>query len=281
MKNKSVKIMTGMAVILSGSLLLAPNVRAISLKSLRTQDAEVKEQYNQAKQNYVQAKDVYKDARNDYLQVKGDLEKYRTGELKNLDLAKAQNYFLKVDQGIIKYLELAKKRIVGLAALSEEQQADLMAEINADIVWLEAKKSEIEAATDKTQLREIAGQVRRYWAEHRVRVKAVIGQALGYKIEAALTKLENVGQRVATAIENLKDKGQDVAELEELYTQFEGELDQAQADYQAAKEQFSQVGSIKDGDQLLRAGNKYLKEANQQLRLAHQTLKEIVKEMGS
>ncbi|ODS43029.1 MAG: hypothetical protein MSIBF_07245 [Candidatus Altiarchaeales archaeon IMC4] len=247
--------------------------------TLREKDEAAIEKYNNARDSYKQAKDAYKDARSDWIAARDQYRTSRNATAGAGALEKAKDFLLKADDAMIRHLEVLKARVETTRNLDESEKNDILADIDADIEWLENKKSDIENAQTRQELSDISKTIREKWGEIRAYVKKVTGEILCAKIDRVIEKLDNVSERADAKIQGLKDAGKDTANAEALLADFNSKIDLAKEKNDLAKDRFDEISDIQDADKLFTEGHGFIKEANEYLRNAHKTLKEIVREL--
>lgn len=236
------------------------------------------EKYNEAKANYLQKKGMYEDAREDFMKMRLRWRQFRAANESPELIAKAKDFLTKaVDRGIT-HIELIE-RWVEKINISDEEKSELTAMLEENKAKLEGLKDDIEAATTKQEIEDIAKQIREVWLNIRVDVKKVVGIGMNARIKHILNRMELLSEKLNERIEKLKESGVDTSSLESLLSKFNSHLDEANANYEKAKEKFKEAATPKEIDDLMRAGNQYIKEAHKHLRLAHAVLVEIVKEL--
>lgn len=235
----------------------------------------VSEAYNNAKTIYQKAKNDYATAKSSYLNAKNAYQKAKNQE--NLDslLTAAKDYLTRAIDTSIKYLETLKSQVESLTGIEEATKTNILNEINADLDWLSAKKTEVTSAQDKDDLIAIMETVKNYWNDIKVKVKKNVGEVLASRINIVLVKLEAAGDKVQENINKLKENGQDAADLESLLAKYNEHLTNAKADWEQAKNKFNAITTLADADTLFSQGKEYLKSANRNIRYAYNQLQDI------
>jgi len=237
------------------------------------------QKYNNAKAEYLKIKGFYEDAREDWLTARNKYMQYKNSENLENALEKGKDYLLKADQTLVKYLEMISAYVEGEPSLSDTERENILNELDSYITWLEQKQPEIEDATTKKELVEIAETVRNKWMEIRPTTKRIVGQIMNAKVLWLINKAETASDKVDNTIEKLKEQGKDTTALEAWLEDFNTKIDLAKQKHQAAKEKYAEIKDVKDADELLRQGDEFVREANQYLKSAYKDLKEIVKEL--
>jgi len=237
------------------------------------------ERYQLAREKYKNNVQAYRDARSDLVLARQKVAVRRNANDTAVGLERAKIFLLRSTDAMISHLEVVKTKIEVSRALPEDEKESAIAEIQSYITWLENAKGNIEAATTRQELLDIARAVRGKWAESRVSVKQITGWMLTARLDGIIEKGEGVSTRIESRIAELNEAGKDTSKLEEMLDDYNSKIELAKEKNTAAKEKFGEIDSIEDADKLFREGHQFLKDANRYLREAYGTLKDIVREM--
>lgn len=235
--------------------------------------------YQDAKQEYLQAVSVYNAARQDYLTAREKLQTVRNVAQIKETFEKAKDFLLKADQTTIKYLTMVRKKVEGATGLSDSERQAALNEIDSDIAWLTNKQAEIQAATTREQIVSLAIQVKNHWQNVRAKVKRITGQILASNVNKVISKLEEIGNRIETAINKAKTAGRNTTQAEAWLAEYKKNLDLAKGKYEEAKTKFASISNLAEANTLFNQGTAFIREANQYLKAAHKNLKDIVSEL--
>lgn len=249
--------------------------RAVSLVE---EDQQAIAAYRQAREEYLQAVSTFRQARQDYLAAREKLKTLKDATQTKETLEKAKNFLLKADQTAIKYLKMVRKKVETTSGLTEAERQASLNEIDSDISWLTEKQAEIQTATTKEELKTLASQVKNHWQKVRADVKRITGQILAAKANKVIARLEEIGKRIETGINQAKNAGRDTPQLEAWLADYQKNLILAKEKYQAAKTKFEAISNLAEANALFNQGTAFIKEANLYLRQAHRNLKDIVRE---
>jgi len=198
----------------------------------------------------------------------------------NLDLVQLNRLRWRVSKAIdsaIKYLKIMKARTESNSDNGRGVKEKIRT-IDMEISWLESQKKDLEKIKDVKQLRQMVKEIKQHWQRARVQAKLMFGEAALERFDEVLVRLENTGVKIKVIINDFKDKGIDVSRVEELYNNFEAQLEVVRTDYKAAKMEYDLAA--KNGDEVkAKAVRTSLKQASQQMREAYQTLRLIIKEL--
>jgi len=271
--------MSKVGAILVLAVFLLGMASAVSAQPLKQWDEVAKEKYNNAKTEYLKLKSFYEDARQDWITARDKYIAYKNAENLENALEKGKDFLLKADKVLAGYLEMVSTYVEGEPSLSDTEREKIISELDSYIRWLEEKQPEIESATTKKELVDIAKTVRNKWQEIRPATKRIVGQVMNAKVLWVINNAETASVKVEDAIEQLKEQGKDTTGLEACLDDFNTKIDLAKEKHQAAKEKYAEIRNVRDADKLFREGNAFVEEASQYLRSAYEDLREIVKEL--
>ena len=277
MKTQTSKI----CVIFILAVFLLSIIPMTSAKTLKEWDQTAVKKYSNAKAEYLKIKNSYTDARQDWITARDKYKQYKNTENIKDALEKGKDFLLKADKTLVSYLEMIDSYVEGEPSLSETEKEDIHKELTLDISWLEAKQSEIEEASTKKELTDIAKAVKNKWQEIRPTTKKIVGQVMNAKLLLLIENAESASGKIENRISTLQEEGKDTTDLEILLSDFNEKIDLAKQKHQAAKDKYAEIDNIQNADKLAREGNNFIKEANQYIRNAYKDLKEIVKELRS
>jgi hypothetical protein len=265
---------------LAGVMALSLSVPLTSTKALTLgqKHRHVMAKYQTARAQYLKEVNWYKSARQQFLGARAKYRKFKNAENKAAYEEQARVFLEKTVEVLIKRLESLKTWVSNRGALSDDDKAAIMAEIEEDIKWLTEKKGEISSASGE-QIREKAQEVRQYWHRHRAKVKKIIGQIWGARLNWAISRFESVSEKTAAKIEELKAAGVDTTKLEAWLDDMNRKINLAKEKYEAAKVKYEAISSAGEANQLFNESHRFIKEARDYLRQAHQELRQIIQEM--
>jgi len=263
---------------LVGVMALGLLASAASAISLRTRHQEARAKYQAARAQYLKEVNWWKTTRQQLLKARTKYRRFKNAENKTAYEKQARAFLERTVDVLIKKLEALKNWVSNRPSLPESERQAIVAEIEQDISWLEAKKSGI-ATASPAQIKEKAKEIRKYWKNHRVKVKRIIGQIWAARLDWAIERFETVSSKIAAKIEELKAAGKDTSQLEAWLADFNQKIATAKEKRDKAKEKYQAISSLADANQLFNQAHQFIKEANQYLREAHRKLVDIVKEM--
>ena len=125
----------------------------------------------------------------------------------------------------------------------------------------------------------LAIQVKNHWQNVRADVKRITGQILASKVNRVISKLEEIGSRIETAINKAKTAGRNTTQAEAWLAEYRKNLNLAKEKYENAKAKFASISNLAEANALFNQGTAFIREANQYLKQAHKNLKDIVSEL--
>ena len=170
-----------------------------------------------------------------------------------------------------------KTEIEQSSAMETMDRTKELKEINDDIIWIAAQKTEVATAETRDSLVSAGDAISTRWNTIRVETKRISGLLLAGKINVLLNKGEEISTRVGEKIATLKADGYDTRELETLQADFDSDLQTAQTAYDDAREVFQQISSLENSDNLYQRGRTFINQADKAVRSAYQTLDDIVR----
>lgn len=235
------------------------------------------EKYDKAKAEYLSSVTEYKNARQDFRSARDKYRDLRRPDNRKMALERAKTFMLRADIAMINHLRLFKVRVRITRAISDDEKAAILTEIDAYISWLKDKQDDIKSAETRKELAGTAREIRDKWIDIRVYTKKITGKILVAKTDAVISRAETIADRIETRIPELQAEGKDTAEIERWLEDFRSKIELAKQKNEAAKQKFEEIKGIDDANRLFRQGHAFIKEANRYLRGAYKDLKEIVK----
>jgi HAMP domain-containing protein len=275
MKNIVCKIGAGLVI----SLFLVSTISAADVRSLDFWDEKAREKYNNAKAEYQKTTEAYDSARQDWLKARNKYRLYKSAENLTDALNKAIKHLLEANKRLVAYIKMVIAYVEGKPGLEDAEREAILNELNSFVTWLEGHQDEIEQATRKDELVNLAKSVRDKWQEIKQAAKRIAGQMINVKVGWLISQAEKVSARIEKVIQKLEERGEDVTALKTWLEDFDEKVELAKQKYEAAKEKYAEAKNLKDADRLIQEGKAFVTEAKRYLKSAYRTLKEIVKEL--
>jgi tetratricopeptide (TPR) repeat protein len=235
--------------------------------------------YQHAKSKYLKTVDLYQKGRQDFLKAKEDATRLHNAQGQQNLLEAAKKHLKNSLNTIIRHLEVLRKRVENAPGIGEDTKTKLLAEIDADISFLQGKLATVDEISSIDEVRDLGKTVRDYWLKTRGRSKAIVGHILAARFSHFIERLKNVSERLHTEVEKLQAQGVDTSQIEALLADFDKNLALAEEKYTAAVSVFDSISNPADANELFSEGHNLLKEARGYLQQAHHDLREAVAEL--
>jgi len=255
------------------------NAEGLARKKLTEAKLEaVKQKFETAKETFKEAKEALKEERSALKEAKEDGDEAAT-------LEHAKKYLLQTADALVSHLEKIKAKVQESSQISDEREAKLVAEIDAQISEITAIKAEIESAATKEQIKGAAKKLRIKWngLKHLVRVYAE--RVVSARVEGLVNQGAVLEKKLDNILAKAEENGIDIDVSAEVEA-FSSKIALARDKYAQAQAKLESVLDLKAGnatnDQIKAAADEaksLLKEARGALKEAHDALKEIVKKI--
>ncbi len=238
----------------------------------------VKQRFENAKEKFKEAKDALKEER----------DALKDAAAKNDDAAileHAKKYLLNTADALISHLEKIKSKVQESSQVSDESEAKIAAEIDAQINEINSIKAEIVAAATKEQIKEAAKKLHVKWDRLKHAVRVYSERVVSARVEGLVNQGIVLEKKLDHILQKAKEQGIDVDVSAEI-ADFSSKIALAKDKYAQAQAKLEAVLDLKAGnatnDQIKAAADEakvLLKEARDALKEAHDVLKEIVKKI--
>jgi chromosome segregation ATPase len=238
------------------------------LETAKEHIASARERYQLAKEHYLSVKEAYMAKKAVFLEAK---EKYRNCrgvdseecDVKRSDVkSKAQPYLLKVADLVLKELEKVKAKVEASEDLSEEEIAEIVADLDEKIQEVEDAKSVIENIDEDSTREEIndaAKTIREAWSHTKVSLKRHAGRMVNARLGNIVHRTEMLETKLEKTRDRLEAKGLDVSELDNMIDEFNSLIDTAKEKY---KELTEAKEALQEAKELLREIVQEIKDLN-------------------
>lgn len=234
-----------------------------------------KERVKKARESYSVVKKKYVDARNTYDNNKIKLIQLRE-KAKNCDedcLAKKTELKKGVLNHLIKTNELIERSLEKLISRLENTPLDDTEKSQA-IEQLEALEAKVTEQREKVQaltsgdatndeVREAISDLKQTWKDVRMTQRRIIASLTSSKLDNLVEKHHEYDNGMTLRINQLKEKGVDVARLEGLQRQFQSHLKKLSVDHEAVQSLWQQA---KDGQDKLEEWHKAQQKVREDIR---------------
>ena len=239
----------------------------------------------QAREKFDKAEDEFHEATEQLTDERQKLKEARDKKDEKASLEHAKNYLLKTADALIKHLEKIKAKVQESKNIPDDREAKITAEIDAQIVEINAIKADAQAATTKEQIKEAAKKLREKWNRLKHLTRLFAERVVSARVEGLVNQGIVLEKRLDNVLAEAKEKGIEVNVSAEI-SQFSVKIAAAKDKYTQAQAKLSAVLDLKAGDatneQIKAAAdevNTLLKEARDAVKEAHGILKTIVKKL--
>ncbi|MFH1064652.1 MAG: hypothetical protein V1729_06220 [Candidatus Woesearchaeota archaeon] len=260
------------------------------LKRAKATLEKAREKYQNAKENYAQARERYQERRGEFIEAKEQYQSCKGDDSEEClalreDLKeKAKPHLTNVADLILKELERLREKIQSSEDLSEEEVAEITADIDAKIAEIQAAKDEIENLGEdatKEEINAAAKTIKDAWQKAKLSIKKHAARAVNARLGNLVHTTEKLEERLYNARDKLVEKGLDVSALDAKLSDFSSELDNAADLYNQAKALWKDATSDTDVENAGEQVKALLTEAKQALTNAKNMLREVVSEIKS
>jgi hypothetical protein len=224
-------------------------------------------------ENAEAARNRFEALKNRHDEIKDDLKEERSAWQETVksgsedeQVEAGKKYFDKTAELIINNLEKIKSKVQESDDLTEEEVAEIVADIDEKIAEIEEAKEDMEAASTKQELKAAASEIVQRWKDMEHKVKLHLEYLGRAKVMDVMKRSEYLERRVENALVRLEEQGYDTSEIDALLGQFSEKVD-------GAREQF------KEGNELLIKARNMAKanESKEQVKAAVEDGKELIK----
>jgi len=254
----------------------------------QTELAQARSQYQLAKEHYLDVKEAYLNQRATFLRAKNayqtckDLDTEECQEKRDEIKSNAKPYLLHVADLVLKELERVKAKVESSEDLSEEEIAEIVADLEEKIAEVEDAKAVIENLDEDSTREEIndaAKTIRQAWSHTKVALKKHVGRLVNARLGNIILRTEVLEKRLYKARDKLEARGLDVSALDEMLDDFSTKLDIAADKYNEARDIWSDANTPGEVDEAAKEVHALLVEAKEALKEAKDLLRDVVKEI--
>ncbi|MBN2368308.1 hypothetical protein JXC34_04775 [Candidatus Woesearchaeota archaeon] len=243
--------------------------------------------YNAAKQRYMNAKNAFNSIKENMgTQRQAFRDAVESGD-EAAALEHAKEYLLKAADYVLNGLERIAAKAEENDDLTEDEAAEILANIDELKSEIEAAKADVEAAETKDELKEAGTEIIQAWRRMRYRISLQAEAVIKANVLDVLKRVEQLESRLESALEKLEGQGYDISGIDELLDDFAEKVDQARDKFSESEEKFKDAREEANNEEpdreevmeLVKEAHDLVKEAHELVKEAHIILREIVKEI--
>ncbi len=157
--------------------------------------------------------------------------------------------------------------------LTDSQKAEITAQVESNVTWLEGKRQDVQSANDVASALRYARQASERWKEAYTGLKKEVGLMSCDNFEAELNKAKNASAVASSKVIAMKAQGRDTGNIERALAQYNGHVDSATRYVDEARAEFNSISGPNDGR--FTSGAKQLASAEREMKNAYSDLKSI------
>jgi hypothetical protein len=244
-----------------------------------------RQRYQTAKQSYLNARQRYQTAKSNIEKARNTINRCRDAESEECTQAANQmklhskNFLESTADRVLNILEQLKAKVEANEDLTEEEASEMLSNIDEQIQKIEEAKDTIENLDNestKEDIREAANTIKEAWRETKVIAKQRAGRIVNAKVGGIIVQIEHVKEKLDRIIERLKNEGYEIEGIEQIYADFEVELEKAGENYEKARELYQSAAAPGEIDEVMKQANDYMRKAKQHIQNAHKMLRNLV-----
>ncbi|MFH2021612.1 MAG: hypothetical protein ABIJ34_09475 [archaeon] len=237
---------------------------------------EFKEKMQQLRNRFRELKNETQDERENFQETikSGD-------ETRSLEAGKI--YFNKVADLVLNNLEKIKTSAEENDDLTEEELAEIVSEMDAEIAEIVEVKAAVDAATTKKELKDAASGLVSKWKMMQERLRLHVEYLERAKVQDVMKRSNYLERKLESGLAKLEVKGYDVSEVTEMVSDFSSLLEQTRENYMEGDALFREARNMAregadraDVKEKIDAGKELIKQAREELQQAHELSKEIL-----
>ena len=232
--------------------------KARHLAAARLREAKAK--HERLEKEFDEAKERIKDAR-DRLRDASDEEKVEHGK----------EYLSHVLDAVEDHLNKILAKLDESEHLTEEQVAEIKADVNVRLKAAADLRVRAEAATTRDELKDLASEAKDLVKDVKEHTKKASGRILTHRFGGIIVQSKHLAEKLEKTLARMAEHGLDTSKAEPLVDEFHSLIDSAQKNFEDALAKFK-------ADET-EAARESMEKAKNDLKEARNTLREITKEI--
>ena len=255
----------------------AREIAGENLKKAKDAYMTAKEKFVNARNKAENTKEKFNAAKDKVLKCSGD-DSEECEEMREQINAKAKEHVMNIADVILEHLNKIKSRAESNEDLSEEEAAEIIAEVDGYIGEIEAAKETIATSESKEEIIKATNEIKNSWQRMKKNVEVTVGKLVNARIGGIIVKSEQLQIKLERIMERIAEEGTDTTELESLVDEFNISIETAKEKYKLAIEKFTEAknNTITPDTALIREGQEFMKAAHAALQDAQKNLRDIV-----
>jgi len=277
----------------------AKQVRQVRAEHAKEKMKNMRERYHTAREKYAQnkeqmrtrlvnakekraeAKTKHQEARQKIQERKEKLNSCKDSETEDCKKTRKEtkkhtkDYLSNIAEHVLGLIAKTKERVEG-SNMPEDQKAELLAKLDenaAEIAGAAEAVGELGEESTREDYKEAVKLIRESWKDTKKSIKKGAGKVAANKIRAIGVRLERLSAKLHKMIERLENAGEDVSKAQEQLDAYDQNLASAKAAREEAQSLY-QSGDVAGAVEKTKEAHRYLLEA-------HKALKHVVRDIKS
>ena len=194
-------------------------------------------------------------------------------------IAHAKAYLIRVADIIINNLEKIKAHVEENDDLTEEEAANITADIDAKIELMTEAKADVEAAETKEEVKAAGAAITEAWHSMRFGLRLHADALLRLKVTDILKRAEYLENKFESALARLEEEGHDVSDANALLDSYSEAVAEARVELREAHSLLVEAYASEDSEEMVEQAKELISQAHEHLREAHDFSKQIIAEI--
>lgn len=242
---------------------------------------EAKDRYKELKDSYLDERATFIAAKKAFVDCKSANETDCNSETGGINTA-TRHFLINAADLILGELERVKEKVSASEQLSDEEKADILADIEERIDEVTSAKATVESMdtdTPRENLNEAGKTIREAWKTAKIAMKKHLGALANARLGNIIQRSEQLVEKLQGVSDKLAEKGNDVSTLNVKIDAFNAKIDEADAAYEEAKSIYAEAKGDENFDSAVKEAHAKITEASKSLKEARTMLRDAVKEI--
>lgn len=260
----------------------ARNVLESKLKEARDRYKNAIKAFNEKKEKARERKQLFLETKKELNKCK-DVESEDCSELRKRVREHARSFFADNLDVAIAHLERVYSKVESSEALSEEEAAEILTELDSKIDAGKVLKEEVLSITNETSKEEIDAlrdKIKDYIRSVVPVMRTYAGNVINARMGVIIVRSKALEEKLDRVVEKIIEEGKDPSTVEALIAQFDEKIESARTNYELAREKIISARTDEENRNLLMdEAHALMVQAHKDLKDAHNILKDIMKEL--